>query len=464
MTRSRRPAADDWQALRRRVRGPVLLPGDPGYEQARRIADPRFGLVRPLGVVRCADPRDVREAVLFARRHRLPPHPRSGGHGYAGYSTGPGLVIDVSPMSGVTVDQDVARVGAGARAGEVARALDRHDRLLPLGTCPDVGIAGLTLGGGIGTVGRAYGLTMDHLLQAEVVLADGRMETCGPDAHADLFFALRGAGTAGFGIVTSLVFGTHPAPDVHTFLLEWPWAPDLVAAWQEWALTVPDRMFTQLVLRPGPGQAVVVAVWCGPRREAAHLLVGLTRAMGTGPAGVRTHSSRYPEATEFLWCFSREGMAGASGPCFQADHLLDRPLPPEAVAVLTRALARGAASEGGGRRDCVIELQGGALGRAEGTAWAHRDCRFGMWVRAWADARTGLGATLAARDWTARLWQDLRPWATGQAYQNHVSARQPDWGRAYYGEHLDRLRAVKARYDPGDLFHFPHAIRPPRPA
>ncbi|AQZ62364.1 FAD-linked oxidoreductase family [[Actinomadura] parvosata subsp. kistnae] len=452
------PTAADWAALRRRARGEVILPGDAGYAAARGVADPRFGQVRPRAVVRCAGEEDVRAAVEFARRHRLTPHPRSGGHSFAGYSTGPGLVVDVSSMNAVTVNGAVVRAGAGARSGALARVVDEHARILPIGTCPEVGIAGLTLGGGIGTVGRAYGLTADNLRAADVVLADGRIVTCSPSCHPDLFFALRGAGAGNFGVVTSLTFGTHPAPDVSSCFLRWPRhrAVGTILGWQRWALALPDQMWTQVVLRGGAAHTLVITCWCGPPGGDTSLIDRLVAALGE-PVSADSHTARYPRSLERLWAeHTLDDEATRPRYPFQEDHQLSAPLPPDAAALLAGRIAA--------RTDvlCFLERQGGALGADPATAWAHRDCPFGLFFWSEASPAAGLGPVLEARNWAVSLWQDLLPWASGQSYQNNISPRRPGWARAYYGHHLERLYAIKAAYDPGDLFHHPQGLHPPR--
>ncbi|MFI6920671.1 FAD-binding oxidoreductase [Nonomuraea spiralis] len=448
-------AAADWAALRRRMRGEVVLPGDPGYATARGIADPRFDQVRPRAVARCSTADDVRLAVDFARHHRLTPHPRSGGHSFAGYSTGPGLVIDVSPLNTITLDGATARIGAGSRSGQVARVLAEHGRLLPVGVCPEVGIAGLTLGGGIGMVGRAYGLTMDNLREADVVLADGSAVTCGPSAHPDLYFALRGAGAGAFGVVTSLTFDTHPAVELRTFVLNWPGdcVAETVAAWQRWSLTLPDAMSTQLCVRGGVPETLVIAWWCGSPRAGDPLVARLVAVLGEPVAG-DSYTSGYPEAITYLWEVLRADGDASRAPVytFQEDHLLTAPLPPDGVSLLARRLT--------GRADTILilERQGGALGKDPTTAWAHRGCPFAMWFWNEVSPTAGVGRVIEARNRIVSLWQELRPWASGQSYQNNISPRRPDWARAYYGEHLHRLRAVKAHYDPHDLFHHPQGL------
>src|SRR5512132_3580204 len=169
-----RPELPDWASLRRRIDGDVALPGSPVSQASPPPFNARFRHARPSVIVSCASPQDVAEAIWFARRHGLELATRAGGHSFAGHSSTRGVLVDVSPMRSVTVAGGVATVGAGARLGEVYEALQDQDLTIPGGTCPSVGVAGLTLGGGLGILGRKYGVTADHLIGAEVVLADGR--------------------------------------------------------------------------------------------------------------------------------------------------------------------------------------------------------------------------------------------------------------------------------------------------
>jgi FAD/FMN-containing dehydrogenase len=214
----------DWEALQRAIDGSVVLPRSPDHDLVRKPAMARFENVRPEAVVLCATPADVSAAIEFARRVGLQTAVRSGGHSVAGRSSTEGMVIDVTPMSSVSVAGEVATVGAGVRLGALYDTLQEHGLTIPGGCGPDVGIAGLTLGGGIGILGRKYGLTCENLLRAEVVLADGRVAECDENRDDELFGALRGAGGGNFGVVTSFVFRTLPAPVATVFHLVWPLA------------------------------------------------------------------------------------------------------------------------------------------------------------------------------------------------------------------------------------------------
>jgi FAD/FMN-containing dehydrogenase len=213
--------------------GGLVLPGDSGYALASQSYNPRFDGHRPAAVARCTSVADVQRCVEVARDAGMPIAARSGGHSYAGYSTPDnGLVLDLRGMATVEVDGGTAVVGAGARLMEVYAALAGAGRALPAGSCPTVGVAGLTLGGGIGVTARKYGLTCDKLTAVQIVTADGEQRTVD---GGDLLWALKGGGGGNFGVVTSFTFATEPAPDITVFALEYPAGStaDVVGAWQE---------------------------------------------------------------------------------------------------------------------------------------------------------------------------------------------------------------------------------------
>jgi FAD/FMN-containing dehydrogenase len=211
-TRQPSPTNADWSALARALQGTLVRPGSPQYPTAHQLFSTRFDHILPAAIAYCASPTDVQTCLAFARRFGIALAPRSGGHSYAGYSTTSGLVVDITRMNAVSVNAStgVATVGAGARLIDVYAALAQHGLVLPAGSCATVGIAGLTMGGGIGVLGRKFGLTCDNLQAAQVVVADGRLLTCNANHEPDLFWALRGGGGGNFGVVTSFTFQAHP--------------------------------------------------------------------------------------------------------------------------------------------------------------------------------------------------------------------------------------------------------------
>src|SRR5215471_19227112 len=283
-------AASRWSPLQAVIAGEVILPGARDYDRARKPAIARFHDVYPAAIVRCNTPGDVAEAIAFARLSGLPTATRSGGHSFAGRSSSEGIVIDVTPMNAVSVSDGIATIGAGARLGEVYDSLDAYDLTIAAGSCPSVGIAGLTLGGGLGILGRKYGLTSDQLLGAQVVLADGRVVDCDDDHDRDLFWALRGAGSGNFGVVTSLVFRTRLASPGTNFHLAWqdPRAAEVIEAWQAWAPAAPDELYASLLLTAGAEveehpRLDLVGSMLGGEHDAADLLGEFAVRAGCDP-------------------------------------------------------------------------------------------------------------------------------------------------------------------------------------
>ncbi|MFD6726933.1 FAD-binding oxidoreductase, partial [Streptomyces sp. NPDC060131] len=247
-----------WTALAKSLDGPLIRPGDRTWTTAHQLYNTRFDTLKPTAVAYAAHPDDIRTALSYARAHRIPVAIRNGGHSYAGWSSGDGrLIIDVSTLNRVRASAGEAVVGAGAKLIDVYRALAAKGVTVPAGSCPTVGISGLTLGGGHGVVSRAYGLTCDSLTRATLITADGKEITAdATGAHKDLFWALRGAGNGNFGIVTEFRFRTHPAPRAVSAYLSWPWrkAAAVVRAWQEWGPDQPDEIWSSLHLAAAPGR------------------------------------------------------------------------------------------------------------------------------------------------------------------------------------------------------------------
>src|SRR5580692_6448118 len=252
------PTSADWTALARDLSGPLVRPGESGYTTAKELFDPRFDSLRPAGIAYCRNPHDVATSLAFVRKYGIPVVARCGGHSYAGWSSTSGLIIDVTRMAGVNVSGSTATVGAGTRLIDFYNGLAAHGRAVPGGSCPTVGISGLTLGGGIGVVGRAYGLTCDNVTSMQIVTADGQIRTANAKTNADLFWACRGGGGGNFGVATSFTFTTHPAGQIVLFFLSWPWsqAARVISAWQSWAPHAPDALWSNLHLTAAPGGSI----------------------------------------------------------------------------------------------------------------------------------------------------------------------------------------------------------------
>jgi FAD/FMN-containing dehydrogenase len=448
----------DWSALRRAIAGDVVTPDAPDYDDARRPAIANFEAVRPAAVVRCAAPADVAQALAFAASEGLATAARSGGHCFAGRSSTTGVVIDVAPLRSIAAG-DVVTVGAGARLGEIYDALAVRSRTLAAGCGPTVGIAGLTLGGGFGILGRAHGLTSDQLLAAQVVLADGRVIECDEEREPDLFWALRGAGGCRFGILTTLVFRTVPAPEATSFHLTWPHsdAAALVAAWQAWSPDTPDELAASLLVTAGgaaaePPLVSLFGAMAAGETDTAQQLETLVARAGVEPATAALRQLPYRETKRRL---AESGPGDeCPGHTFSKSEYFRRPLPPEAVTAVLDNLA--ADRRAGEARVLDFTPWGGAYNRvpADATAFAHRDARFLLKHEVIADPGDPAGVE-AARRWLTRSWASVHPWGTAGVYPNFPDPDLDAWSPAYHGANRERLRRVKARYDPGDLLSQP---------
>jgi FAD/FMN-containing dehydrogenase len=452
------PALDP-QALESAIGGDVLLPGSPQYESVRRPAIARFEVVRPEAVVRCSSSADVAETIAFARRGGRHVAVRSGGHCFAGRSSTRGVVIDVSPMRSVSVSDGVATIGAGARLGEVYDTLEAEGLTIPAGCGPTVGIAGLTLGGGLGILGRKHGLTSDHLLGGEVVLADGRVVECDDHRESDLFWALRGAG-GGFGVVTTLRFRTVPPPDATSFHLEWPLTdgPAVVAAWQDWSPAAPDELAASLLVTAAgdPEEPPVVHVFgamADMASRAAELLDELVARADVDPASTALEHMPYRGTKRYL-AEHGPGDDHPGGHPYSKSEYFRQPLPDEAGVALIDHVSKGRLP--GQSRELDFTPWAGAYNRVpeDATAFAHRNERFLLKHAVVIDADTSGPELEAARGWLRRSWGLVHPWGSGRVYPNFPDRDLEDLSPAYYGRNHDRLLRVKARYDPEGIFSF----------
>jgi FAD/FMN-containing dehydrogenase len=460
----------DWEALQGAIAGKVVLPGSPDYESVRKPFLARFDDVHPRAVVLCESAGDVVETLSLAVRAGLRTATRSGGHCFAGQSSSEGVVIDVTPMNAVSVSGDIATIGAGARLGDVYRSLNEHDLTIPAGSCPSVGIAGLTLGGGLGILGRRYGVTSDHLIGAQIVLADGRIVDCDDGHHQELFWALRGAGSGNFGVVTSLLFRTIPASSATNFHLTWAYsdAAAVIEAWQGWGPTAPDELYASLLLKAGdePERPPVVDLFgsmLGSEQDTAELLDELVVIAGADPTSdFRKHMS-FPETTRF---WEAPGAAdGAEQGDYQQDESLflkseffRRPLPPEAVAALLTNLTEGRLR--GQSRELDFTPWGGAYNRTreDASAFAHRRELFSLKHTAIVDSDLSKSAPDPARRWLMQSWMTTRPWGSGRVFPNFPDPDLDDWGHAYYGANYERLLRIKGTFDPDDVFRFHQSL------
>jgi FAD/FMN-containing dehydrogenase len=442
--------------LARGVQGRLVVPADPDYDAVRAVFN---GMVdrRPAVIVRCTDPADVARTIVFAREHELALSVRGGGHNVAGNAVcDGGVMLDLSVMKGLTVDpgRRTAQAGAGLTLGELDRGTQEHGLATPLGVMSGTGIAGLTLGGGLGWLNGRYGLACDNLVTADVITADGDLLRAGPDEHPDLFWALRG-GSGNFGVVTSFGYRLHPVGPVLAGAISYPWpaARAVLRLHDEVVATAPDELTTAVSLGRGPDgdpTLVIVVCWCGEPAGGERVLAPL-RAVGPPLAdGV----GLLPYVA--LQSAPDEGFPTGRLHYWKSGYL--RHLTEAALDTLLEFVPRmppGASGVG-------LQRLHGAAARVpvDATAFPHRADQYDLVILAqWAD-RTDSDRLIT---WARACFEALRPHLEDAVYVNNLGSEGPDRTRSAFGPNHARLAEVKAAYDPANVFRLNQNIAP-RPA
>lgn len=434
------------------LHGALLSPDAPDYEAARRVHN---GLIdkRPAAIARCQTSTDVVQALELADRRRLEVSVRGGGHNVAGRAvTDGGLMIDLSLMKNIVVEpaRRRVRVQAGALWRELDQATAEYGLATTGGVVSTTGVAGLTLGGGIGHLMGSCGLTVDNLVSAELVAVDGRRVVASDDQHEDLFWALRGGG-GNFGVVTEFEFALHPVAQVTTGLIAHPADAALAAlrAYRDLAATAPDELSVSCGLIHSPDGVPIVAVpvcWTGEASKADRLLSSLR----ISPPVLDTVTEQpYPAANQLLDDGFPRGALNYWKSAFvgqPSDALLEA-----MVAAYAEAPSPMSA--------IVFENLHGAATRVEpsATAFPHRSPGHSILIAAqWQDVED----TQANIAWARRTYAALLPYALQDRYVNYLGADDSDGVRAAYGANWQRLVTVKRAWDPDNVLHLNHNIDP----
>jgi FAD/FMN-containing dehydrogenase len=448
--------------LRASFRGELISPGDANYDSARKVYN---GMIdkRPSLVARCTDVADVMAAVHFGRENELLTAIRGGGHNGGGLGTcDDGLVIDLSRMKGVRVDPAArtVRVGAGCVWGDVDHSTHAFGMATPCGFISTTGVAGLTLGGGIGYLTRRYGLTIDNLLSVDMVLADGRFLTASADQNPDLFWAIRGGG-GNFGVVTSFEFRLHPVSIVQFGPTFWPveQAGQVLKAYRQFIVEAPEEIsgfFAFLVVPPAPMfpehlhlKTVCGVVWCcATTEERAEQELKPMRSVGqpvfdhVGPAPFPMVQSLFDGlfVPGLQWYWRADNFTELSDEAV-ARHVEHGPGIPTMLSTMHLYPVGGAA---------------GRVGRND-TAYSFREAQF-------AEVIVGVDPDPANAEkittWCKDYWEALHPYSAGGAYVNFMMDEGQERIQAAFRDNYGRLAAIKHTYDPTNFFRVNQNIRP----
>ncbi|MDN4573947.1 FAD-linked oxidase [Pandoraea cepalis] len=449
--------------LKAGTRGQVLLPADPGFDDARRLWNAMIDR-RPAVIVRCKGVADVRRAVAFARDHPLRLAVRGGAHNIAGSAVcDDGLMIDLSPMTSVRVDPATRRayVEPGATLGAFDHEAQAFGLATPLGINSTTGVSGLTLGGGFGWLSRKYGMTVDNLVSVDIVTADGEWVHADAKHHEDLFWAIRGGG-GNFGVVTMFEFQLHPVgPQVYGGLVVLPLdqAKAALVKYRAAFSTMPDDLSVWAVLRLAPPLPFLPADVHG--KPIVAFAICYHGALADGPAAVeavRTFGTPYGEHVGpmpyAMWQQAFDPLLTPGARNYWKSHNLAE-IPDGLIDVLIDAIGHLPSPQ------CEIFFGqiGGQTGRVpvEATAYSSRDAQYVMNVHArWTDASDDDRCVA----WARAFFESAAPFALGSVYVNFLTQDEAERIGAAYGPNYDRLVAVKTRYDPNNLFRHNQNIKP----
>ncbi len=445
--------------LSQAIRGHVFYKGQPGYGSARLVFNTLYDSIMPQAVARPINAQDVQAAVQWCVAKGVPMRARSGGHSYVGYSTlSNGVMVDLRKLNGISVNKRAryATVGAGCQLIDIYRALTAQGVTVPAGSCPSVGVSGVTLGGGMGLAGRNFGLTTDNVIGVQIVTADGRLRQVNARNNPDLFWALRGGGGGNFGVVTQFTFRIHPIPSHATyFQVSWPWssAEAAIEAWLGWAPHTTSNITSILHVNGGGSPSINTN---GQFFGSPGQLRGLLGPLLNVPGAQVTANQSMPyfalqmllagcSTLSFTQCHTVGSSSGGAMPrlAFRAgSDYVGKPL----SAAGRRAVVT--AAEAGG--DLLFDSYGGAINRVHpnATAFVHRNQL--------ACIQYYIGANNSG--WVNRARSIMRPYVSGQSYQNYLDKNLKHWQQAYYGSNYPRLQQIRKKYDPHHFFNFPQAI------
>ena len=470
------PTAEDWAQLQQQLQGELLFASHAQFHWRARAANSRYDHKIPALIARPQHSRDVQLLLRFIARFGLPFAIRGGGHSYTGLSSTSGVLLDLGALHQVSLQADIATIGAGATLGNVYAALGQWQRSIPAGSCAGVGIAGLVQGGGLGIADRLYGLTCDALVEAEIVTADGEIRRCNAHENADLFWAVRGGGGGQFGVLTELKMQTFASAPVRNYIGRYPLKDGelVLQEWQRWAAKLPATVWTQLAIwvsgtsKSAPEiqirccsighQAEVTTAWQQLENRLSSLWGEVDMQdhqyldfMLSDCKGLDTNQCKLPSQHE-EGRLKRVAMAGSS-------DMFNKIMDANGCQTLLTALRRRASQ--GQTGAVLLTLMGGAIASKprDFNAFAHRQALFSAQYLTIHPEHSPETLLAQSADWCHQMRYQMRRWSSGGAYLNYTDALMKHPAQAYYASHYTRLQQIKRRYDPHNLFRQPQGIK-----
>lgn len=440
-----KPTTKDWVSFAHSVKGPVDLPGTSQYAKAKLVFDTRFDDNKPSAVMVVERNADIAKAMHFAERFNLQVAPRGGGHSYVGASAANGtLVLDLRPLSSIAYDAKTraVQVASGASLYDVKEHLASHGRGIPTGTCPTVGAAGLTMGGGLGVESRSHGLTADRLTEVQLVLPDGTHLTANSKQHSDIFWALRGGGGGNIGIVTSMRFATHPTSDQGIFTLTFAGsaAVPVMTGWSKWIRTTDRSRWAGVhVDATGKGGLKVSIVGVTTADDEHAAAKSLVRAIGVSPTATNYRVLNYLDAAVYLG-----GGTTSARQRFTAGSDVFASVDKGAASAIARAVTDR--SRAGGTGSALLDPLTGAVAdvKRTDTAFPWRDHVASLqWY-------VGNSPYASAHDWISQAHRQVAHFSSG-GYVNYLETGQS--AHHYFGDNLARLAQIRGSHDPHRRLH-----------
>ncbi|MGW2373629.1 MULTISPECIES: FAD-binding oxidoreductase [Kitasatospora] len=472
-------ACPQWSRLASSLQGQLVLPSSANYGTAKQLDLMQYDIINPRAIAYCASPADAAACLRFAQSNAMPFSVRSGGHSLGGYSTTPGLVIDVSGLNSVTVSGTSATIGPGAELVDITNGLAPAGLALAGGMCPTVAAGGYLQGGGIGMLTRPLGLGCDSITSAQVVLADGSQVTASASQNSDLLWALKGGGGGNFGIVTSYTVQPTALTQLAVASLTWSYdhAVDTLDGFTRWLVSAPRTISGAVSINLDDAAATntptvaVLLVSAGTTTELNSEVTRLISMIAT-PTGQQTSVVPYQALMMGFYGCATDTVAqchriGATSQGVLPRHPfgvernrmfsgpVDRSVWEAAVAVFDTGRQAGPSY-----RLQVIALGGAVndLSRTQ-TAYVHRDSLYLVnYVGSVATAPVADTTAAAARQWATTGFNAISPYSNGESYQNFIDPALTDWRTAYYAENYPKLAAIKAKYDPYGAFSFAQSI------